>query len=147
MLRRVVRRLAPSQRQQQHEALVKMWRERPPPPAPAAAASHQQFRDVRPPPPDESTDAKRRRLLYQSDYRGMTEMDIVLGLFAKHHVPNMPREQLEEYDRLLRHFDNDMFKWLVMGEAPPAAVAEMKTFKMLQEFVKKEQQQLLGHIV
>ncbi|ORC90965.1 uncharacterized protein TM35_000073890 [Trypanosoma theileri] len=147
MLRRVVRRLAPSQRHQHHEALVKMWRERPPPPGPAAEKNHQHFRDVRPPPPDESTEAKRRRLLYQSDYRGMTEMDIVLGLFARQHVQHMSREQLEEYDAFLRHFDNDMFKWLVMGEAPPAAVAEMEVFKKLQEFVKKEQQQLLGHIV
>ncbi|KEG12422.1 hypothetical protein DQ04_01731100 [Trypanosoma grayi] len=145
MLRRLSRRFAP--RAKHHEELVRMWRERPQPAGQAKEGSGLQFRDTRPTPVNEPDDAKRRRLLYQSSYRGMVEMDIILGVFARQNLDTMTHAQLEEYDALLRQFDNDLFKWLVMGEAPPAAVAEMPTFAALQDFVQDEKLRLLGQAV
>ncbi|EAN91469.1 hypothetical protein C3747_89g801c [Trypanosoma cruzi] len=145
MLRRFSRRLAP--RAKHHDELVKMWRESPRGVDKASEESGLRFRDTRPTPQNEPDDAKRRRLIYQSAYRGMVEMDIILGAFSRHSLEGMPREQLDEYDTILRHFDSDLFKWLVMDEKPPASVACMSTYKVLQEFVKGGRERLLGQAV
>ncbi|EAN98386.1 hypothetical protein C3747_41g242 [Trypanosoma cruzi] len=145
MLRRFSRCLAP--RAKHHDELVKMWRESPRGVDKASEESGLRFRDTRPTPQNEPDDAKRRRLIYQSAYRGMAEMDIILGAFSRHSLEGMPREQLDEYDTILRHFDSDLFKWLVMNEKPPASVAGMSTYKVLQEFVKGGRERLLGQAV
>ncbi|RNF15731.1 uncharacterized protein Tco025E_05415 [Trypanosoma conorhini] len=145
MLRRFSRRLAP--RAKNHEELVKMWKEDPRVVDKAKAESGLQFRDTRSAPLGETDEAKRRRLIYQSAYRGMVEMDVILGVFSRKTLDKMPREQLDEYDTILRHFDSDLFKWLVMDEQPPAVVASMPTYKALHKFVREERGSLLGPIV
>ncbi|RNF12765.1 hypothetical protein TraAM80_00120 [Trypanosoma rangeli] len=145
MLKRFPRRLAP--RAKNHAELVKMWKDNSHVVEKAKAESGLQFRDTRPPLMNESDEAKRRRLIYQSAYRGMVEMDIILGVFSRKSLKEMPREQLDEYDMILRHFDDDLYKWVVMNEQPPAAVANMQTYKALQQFVEEERESLLGPIV
>ncbi|ESL06949.1 hypothetical protein TRSC58_05369 [Trypanosoma rangeli SC58] len=145
MLKRFFRRLAP--RAKNHKELVKMWKDDSHVVEKAKSESGLQFRDTRSALPNESDEAKRRRLIYQSAYRGMVEMDIILGVFSRKSLEEMPREQLDEYDMILRHFDSDLYKWVVMNEQPPAAVANMQTYKALQQFVKEERESLLGPIV
>ncbi|KAG8348471.1 putative Flavinator of succinate dehydrogenase [Trypanosoma vivax] len=131
-------------RAKNHNELVKAWHENAPLFATVTGESDVTFRDVRPTSADESDEVKRRRLLYQSSYRGMAEMDIILGSFAQRHIESMARPQLEEYDRLLRHFDNDLYRWLVMGSEAPVDVSGLDIFGLLRDFVKSEREQFLG---
>nr|CCC90966.1 unnamed protein product [Trypanosoma congolense IL3000] len=143
MLRRLSTRLVT--RAQRHEELAKMLRDGPPvlAKAPVAGEGCLTFRDVRVVSSGEAEEAKRRRLLYQSTYRGMTEMDIILGAYARRHIQSLSSPQLQEYDTILRHFDNDLYKWLVMDEVAPAELVALPTYQSLHRFVRDEREQLL----
>lgn len=117
----------------------------PPHPTGAPPAGVDTFQDRRPTDPNESTEVKRRRLEFQSQYRGMVEMDLICGHFARCKLSNLSREMLMEYDILLKQLDNDLFKWLVMREAPPADIAKMPCFLALKNFVEEEKKELLGY--
>jgi succinate dehydrogenase flavin-adding protein (antitoxin of CptAB toxin-antitoxin module) len=69
---------------------------------------------------------RRRRLQFQSRYRGMWELDMILGSFAADCVaPVIPEgvasidelrvagDELDGYDAILRQYDNDLNHWLV----------------------------------
>jgi succinate dehydrogenase flavin-adding protein (antitoxin of CptAB toxin-antitoxin module) len=70
----------------------------------------------------EAEDVRRRRLRHQSKQRGWKENDMLLGRFAERHVPHMTPAQLDQYDRLLRCNDPDIFAWALQKEPvrPPA---------------------------
>lgn len=94
------------------------------------------FKDMRPAPTEkESDDDLRRRLIFQSRYRGMVEMDVIFGLFAKTRLPTMERKGLIEYDTMLRQLDNDLFNWLVMGFEVPTEISSLGLFKDIQKFM------------
>lgn len=103
------------------------------------------FRDTRPVDVNEPVESKRRRLIYQSQYRGMVEMDLICGHFARCQVSSLSKEELEEYDVLLKQLDNDLFKWLVMGEAAPEHIKKLRCFERIRKFVLEERKELLGH--
>eukprot|EP00758_Cryptobia_borreli_P003413 Tbor_TRINITY_DN3728_c0_g1::TRINITY_DN3728_c0_g1_i1::g.2424::m.2424/K18168/SDHAF2, SDH5; succinate dehydrogenase assembly factor 2 len=86
----------------------------------------------------------RRRLCYQSRYRGMVEMDLILGAFALNSLENFSREQLMQYDKLLRQLDNDLFKWLVLGNEAPVEIREGNAvWKALNLFIEENQDKLV----
>lgn len=114
-----------------------------PPSTGAPPAAGQTFQDSRPCDPNETTEVKRRRLLYQSQYRGMVEMDLIFGHFARCKLSQLPMAMLMEYDVLLKQLDNDLFKWLVMEEEAPEAIASLKCFEVLKTFVNEEKKELL----
>lgn len=116
-----------------------------PPSTGAPPAAGDTFQDSRSVDPNEPTEVKRRRLHYQSQYRGMVEMDLICGHFARCKLESLSREMLMEYDVLLKQLDNELFKWLVMGETPPVEVSKMACFHAMKEFVEKEKSELLGH--
>jgi succinate dehydrogenase assembly factor 2 len=112
---------------------------------PTTAESMVTFKDTRPLPEGETDVTRRRRLVYQSRYRGMVEMDIIFGSFANAKLEKLAGKALEEYDTLLRQFDNDLFNWLVSGNAPPAEIGSMGAWKELKTFVDDNNAELLGH--
>lgn len=59
----------------------------------------------------ESLEIRRKRLIHHSLYTGMKETDLLLGAFARQHVPGFAEAELEEYERLLREPDPDLFDW------------------------------------
>lgn len=52
-----------------------------------------------------------RRLYYQAAHRGMKEADLLLGAFARIHLPLFDDNQLAEFDRLLQLQDRDILNW------------------------------------
>lgn len=155
------------------EQLLRMWRERPndapaagpssdaatqrrPLPSPACpptpqnfassgVASSETFQDQRPRDPNEPLEHLRRRLRYQSQYRGMVEMDLIFGHFARKKIELLDRALLQEYDLLLKQLDNELFKWLVMGDEAPKEIGDLRCFQLIQKFVREEREELLGH--
>eukprot|EP00744_Colponema_vietnamica_P023745 GILI01034450.1.p1 GENE.GILI01034450.1~~GILI01034450.1.p1 ORF type:complete len:178 (-),score=23.41 GILI01034450.1:62-565(-) len=103
------------------------------------------FKDMRPAPTDkESDDDLRRRLIFQSRYRGMVEMDVIFGLFAKTRLPQMDRAGLIEYDTMLRQLDNDLFNWIVMGFEAPAEIKSLGLFKDIQKFMVEHKDEIVA---
>lgn len=104
----------------------------------------QTFRDSRPIDPNESVENKRRRLIYQSRYRGMVEMDLIFGHFARCKLATLDAAMLDEYDTLLKQLDSDLFRWLVMDTDAPEELKRLKCFEELRKFIAEERAELLG---
>lgn len=104
------------------------------------------FKDTRERDPAETDEDCRRRLIYQSRYRGMVEMDLICGHFARVHLPSLDPALLREYDLLLQQLDNDLFNWLVMDLEAPAEISRLKCFAVVKMFVEKERHELLSSI-
>lgn len=102
------------------------------------------FRDSRPIDPNESVEDKRRRLMYQSRYRGMVEMDLIFGHFARCKLETLDAAMLDEYDTMLKQLDSDLFRWLVMDTDAPEEVRQLRCFGELRNFIIQERTELLG---
>jgi antitoxin CptB len=68
-------------------------------------------------PSQENLDPRRKRLIFRSDHRGMREMDLILGPFARAHIAGLTGEELDQYEGLLEIPDVDLFHWIT-GEKP-----------------------------
>ncbi len=62
---------------------------------------------------------RRKRLLYRSIHTGMKETDLLLGGFARRHLPTLGDRQLELYERILEAGDPQIYAWLSGREAVP----------------------------
>jgi len=62
-------------------------------------------------------DALRRKLLWRATHRGLKELDLVLGGFAKDHVAELSDPELNEFSEIVSLADTDLFAWLI-GERP-----------------------------
>lgn len=84
--------------------------------------------------PQSETDEKmRRRLVYRASYTGMKETDLLLGQFAKRHLPELSRSQLQEFEALLDAGDPSIFAWVRGDEAVPAAY-DTAVFELIKNF-------------
>lgn len=63
---------------------------------------------------------KRKRLLFRSDHRGMKEMDIFMGAFAREVLAGLSAEELDLYDDMSQMPDIDLYNWISGKEKPPA---------------------------
>ena len=84
--------------------------------------------------PETETDEKMmRRLVYRASYTGMKETDLLLGQFAKRHLPELARPQLEEFEALLDAGDPSIFAW-VRGDEPVPEAYDTAVFALIKEF-------------
>lgn len=67
---------------------------------------------------------KRKRLYYQSQHRGMREMDLVLGGFAQRHLDTLNEEELRQFEALLAFPDGELYGWLFEGAPVPEGVSK-----------------------
>ena len=66
----------------------------------------------------EDVEARRKRLRFRSQYRGMKEMDLLMGSFADAHIDEFGHEQLDFYEALLDADDLDVWGWITGKPAP-----------------------------
>ena len=83
--------------------------------------------------PDLSLENRRRRAIFRAEHRGMQEMDIILGQYAKERVPFMGESDLVEFERLMEILDRDLFKWFT-GEGPVPEDQDTPLFRAICEF-------------
>jgi antitoxin CptB len=74
-------------------------------------------------PEADTLDARRRRLIWRATHRGMKEMDLVLGGFARRRLPHMTEEEVTEFEALLDETDADLHDWLVKCLTPPSSLS------------------------
>lgn len=65
----------------------------------------------------------RKRLIFRSDHRGIKEMDIIMGNFARENVWDFTEAQLQAYDDLLQENDPNLYNWIIGKEEPPENIA------------------------
>lgn len=65
-------------------------------------------------------DMRRRRALWRAGHRGMRELDLVLGAYARQHVGAMESAALTHFESILDVPDPELFDW-IMGKAPVPA--------------------------
>ena len=78
-----------------------------------------------------------RRLIYQASYTGMKETDLLLGHFAKMHLPHLGNNDLTNFENLLEAGDQQIYSW-VMGNAQLPDKYDTPVFHLIKEF-KNEQ--------
>lgn len=81
----------------------------------------------------ETDEMMMRRLVYRASYTGMKETDLLLGQFAKQHLPRLSRAQLEEFEALLDAGDPAIFAWVRGDEVVPEEF-DGSVFKLIKEF-------------
>lgn len=78
----------------------------------------------------------KKRLLYQSQHRGMKEMDLLLGEFARYFLHTMNVEELLAFEDLLAFPDQELYGWF-FEKAPIPEDAPHELIKMLDGFVTR----------
>ena len=73
-------------------------------------------------PESETIKNMRQKLIFRSDHRGTKEMDLLLGSFAKKHVPTMSEEELVQYEKILKENDPNLYNWITGAEPEPDSV-------------------------
>lgn len=92
-----------------------------------------------------SRDILRKRLLYQSQHRGMREMDFLLGGFAQENIASMTQDELIQFERLLSFPEMELYGWFFEKmpfppHAPASLIKKIKdraSLSGLTEFIRK----------
>ncbi len=65
-------------------------------------------------------DARRKSLLWRATHRGIREMDIVMGGFARTALATMSDNEVAELEQIVRLPDHEILSWMVgSAEVPP----------------------------
>ncbi len=74
-----------------------------------------------------------RRLVYRASYTGMKETDLLLGQFAKKHLPLLTDEQLDLFETLLDVGDPSILAW-VRGDEDVPPHFDNSVLKLIKDF-------------
>jgi antitoxin CptB len=67
--------------------------------------------------PAEPIELRRKRLLWRSHHRGIKEMDLLMGGFARARLPSMTESELRAFEEIIDLPDQELLSW-VTGKAP-----------------------------
>eukprot|EP01039_Chlorochromonas_danica_P006444 gene6444-7107_t len=87
----------------------------------------------------EFDEVRRKRLIYRSKQRGWLEVDILLGSWAARHVPQLTKEQMDDYEAILREETIDIFNFVSGKDALPERLQGSQIMKQLQEYAMKSE--------
>ena len=82
--------------------------------------------------PAEPIELRRKRLLWRCSHRGIREMDLLMGGFARTRVPAMTEDEISAFEALIDLPDQELLSWF-KGEAP---VPPNLSNTLLPEFLK-----------
>ena len=74
-----------------------------------------------------------KRLIHRACYRGIKEMDLILGGFAKAHADDLNETEISLFEALLSEKDHDIYDWICGVTRVPAAY-ESDLFNRICEF-------------
>ena len=71
------------------------------------------------PGPDNSPDTRRKKIIWRAEHRGIREMDLLMGSFARQYVNEMDESELDAFEVLIGLHDLDLYNWLIGREEAP----------------------------
>jgi antitoxin CptB len=81
-------------------------------------------------------DVIKRKIKYRSEYRGIKEMDLLLGSFVKKYINIFDYNELLSLYEILEKDDDDIFKWYT-GKEENRNILKNKVSDMLKKFKLK----------
>ena len=78
-------------------------------------------------------DSLKRKIKYRSEYRGIKEMDLLLGNFVKKYVDTFNQEELLDLYNILEKDDDTIFKWY-SGITNNGTITESNVSNLLKKF-------------
>jgi antitoxin CptB len=81
----------------------------------------------------ETIETRRKRLLWRASHRGLREMDLMLGGFAKSHIGQFSEAELDELETIIAMPDQDLLGW-ILGETPVPRGQASATLKALLSY-------------
>jgi succinate dehydrogenase flavin-adding protein (antitoxin of CptAB toxin-antitoxin module) len=82
---------------------------------------------------------KHKKLLYNSNYRGCRESEIIFRNFVDKNLSSLSQEELNEYEQFLNFTDAEILDWLVYEKQPPIEVQRMKVYQLIKNSVARKQ--------
>jgi antitoxin CptB len=73
----------------------------------------------------------RKKLLWRATHRGIKEMDLIAGGFARQHLEAMSDEELRVFAAILEIPDQDLLSWATRQSKVPASAASPMLQAML----------------
>lgn len=87
--------------------------------------------------PSDPLEVCRKRLMFRSSYRGMKEVDLVIGAFAREYLDSFDADALRQYEVILDVPDSDLLDWLVQkSPVPPEMDTDVMRKLMNFEYIK-----------
>lgn len=83
-----------------------------------------------------SLDVRRKRLLYQASHRGTQESDLVVGGFARAHLPGFGTGELDQFEALIAVPDADLMDWMT-GRATAPETLHGSVLDLMIDFKKR----------
>lgn len=77
---------------------------------------------------------RKKRLIHRACYRGIKEMDLILGGFAKAYALNFTDTEVEQFEALLDEKDHDIYDW-ISGVAQIPNRHDTPLFSRLKKFI------------
>ncbi len=81
----------------------------------------------------ETIETRRKRLLWRASHRGLREMDVLLGGFARNHVGTFSENELDELETIIATPDQELMGW-ILGEHPVPQGQATATLKALLSY-------------
>ncbi len=78
-------------------------------------------------------DSIKKKIKYRAEYRGIKEMDLILGNFVKKHIDNLNYEELISLYEILEKDDDVLLKWY-SSDVKRKDFPENKVTKLLKNF-------------
>jgi len=78
-------------------------------------------------------DKRRKRLIYRATHCGMKENDVLLGKFALERLESLSEEEVDRFEILLIHTDNDLYNWII-GQEPTPDFVDSDVLRMIKEY-------------
>ena len=83
----------------------------------------------------ETSNTRRKRLIYQAEHRGIKEMDLILGPFARSHLAQLDSDELDQFEQIIETPDQTLYAWLT-GVGPMPDEAETPVMKKIMAFTR-----------
>jgi len=81
----------------------------------------------------ENFDARRKRLVWRASHRGIKEMDLILGGFARARIAHMGESELAELEAIIELPDQELLSWATKTASVPAEHASPLLLEMLEQ--------------
>lgn len=81
---------------------------------------------------DNPQEARRKRIIWRAEHRGIREMDLLMGSFARQYVPQMDDADLAELEALIEVPDLELYSWL-LGRTNAPTEFRTETFARLRK--------------